>query len=285
MRSGELLRTALNVAGSHAPPQLCRPRLPAAPPSTTSAWARWASCWACWMAWRVRRAAAGASGRGDWRIVGRPVQEQSRHDASPLAPPPAELSLVHCNDLFAAGSPLPTVAMLSGLRSLTLDDVQVWRLEVLSSGGSSSQEASPRAFRPPRRPPADLFSHPPYAPTRLQCRLYREPLAELGRLTQLTQLTISSTQRHGELAGARRGLVGRVPGTLPASPAACRLCLTPLAPSAPMPSAAPARRLPLWHGRRPGHLGLPVQPPQPRAPRQRPARGAPRLAAGRHASP
>lgn len=31
----------------------------------------------------------------------------------------------------------------------------------------------------------------------IQCRLYREPLAELGRLTQLTHLTVSATQRHG----------------------------------------------------------------------------------------
>lgn len=49
--------------------------------------------------------------------------------------------MTHCNDLFAAGSPLGTIAMVGGLRSLVLDD--------------------------------------------LQCRLYREPLAELGRLTQV----------------------------------------------------------------------------------------------------
>lgn len=63
------------------------------------------------------------------------------------------LAMVHTSDLFAAGSPLGTIAMLSGLRSLVLDDVQ--------------------------------------------CRIYREPLAELGRLTQLTELTLSATQRHG----------------------------------------------------------------------------------------
>jgi hypothetical protein len=64
-----------------------------------------------------------------------------------------ELSIVHCNDLFSSGSPLSTIAMLRGLRSLTLED--------------------------------------------LQCRIYREPLAELGRLTQLTALAVNSTQRHG----------------------------------------------------------------------------------------
>jgi hypothetical protein len=31
----------------------------------------------------------------------------------------------------------------------------------------------------------------------VQCRLYSEPLAELGRLTQLTCLTVATTQRHG----------------------------------------------------------------------------------------
>ncbi|KAL4425880.1 hypothetical protein ABPG75_009896 [Micractinium tetrahymenae] len=63
------------------------------------------------------------------------------------------LHMVHCNDLFAAGSPLSTIAMVSGLRSLALDD--------------------------------------------LQCRVYREPLAELGRLTQLRELMLTATQRHG----------------------------------------------------------------------------------------
>ncbi|KAI7842300.1 hypothetical protein COHA_003941 [Chlorella ohadii] len=64
-----------------------------------------------------------------------------------------ELSIIHCNDLFGSGSPLSTIAMLRGLRSLALED--------------------------------------------LQCRIYREPLAELGRLTQLTSLAVNSTQRHG----------------------------------------------------------------------------------------
>ncbi|KAL4445740.1 hypothetical protein ABPG77_008939 [Micractinium sp. CCAP 211/92] len=63
------------------------------------------------------------------------------------------LHMAHCNDLFAAGSPLGTIAMVGGLRSLVLDD--------------------------------------------LQCRLYREPLAELGRLTRLTELVLTATQRHG----------------------------------------------------------------------------------------
>lgn len=31
----------------------------------------------------------------------------------------------------------------------------------------------------------------------VQCRIYKESLAELGRLTALTQLTLSATQRHG----------------------------------------------------------------------------------------
>lgn len=97
----------------------------------------------------------------------------------PLAPRPADLAIVHCNDLFAVGSPLSTIAMLTGLQSLSLEDVQ--------------------------------------------SRIYREPLAELGRLRSLTHLAVNSRQREGVF-------IWGIDGAGPAAARAClpkRLCVGP----------------------------------------------------------
>lgn len=95
-----------------------------------------------------------------------------------------------------------------GLQSLSLDDIQVSGCKMLPAhrparaalaglggcGGASVNVSTHSCCQPPQTCPLPALPCPASC---IQCRLYREPVAELGRLTSLTQLSLSATQRQG----------------------------------------------------------------------------------------